>query len=97
MTAELRVHLNLKMIVGPLRPSTAADVFLTASAEPDGSARIDISRIVFPHNALFSFVGGLLKERLAEQINQLVRSAIHDIPRYVPQIEQVSILEIAND
>jgi len=97
MTAALRVRLKLKMIVGPLRPSVAVDVFLTASAEPDGSARIDISRIVFPNNALYSFVGGLLKERLAEQINQLARSAIQDIPRNVPQIEQVSILEIAND
>ena len=97
MAAGLRVRLKLKMIAGPLRPSANADVYLTVAPEPDGSARIDISRIVFPNNALYSFVGGLLKERLAEQINRLVRNAIHDIPRYVLQVEQVSILEIAND
>ena len=97
MAVGLRVRLKLKIIVGPLRPSANADVFLTVAPEPDGSARIDISRILFPNNALYSFVGGLLKERLAEQINHLVRNATHDIPKYMPQVEEVSIIEIAND
>jgi hypothetical protein len=97
MSAGLRVRLKLKMIVGPLRPSANADVYLTLASEPDGSARIDISRIVIPNNAIYSFVGGLLKEKLTEQINYLVRSALRDIPKYMPEVEEFSILEIAND
>ncbi len=97
MTAGFRVQLKLKMVVGPLHPSAKADVYLTAFPVEDGTARVDITRIVFPNNALFSFASGFLKERLTEEINHLVRSAILDIPKYMPQVEEVRILEIENE
>ncbi|HEX7395147.1 MAG TPA: hypothetical protein VF313_09505 [Anaerolineaceae bacterium] len=97
MPANLRIRLGLRMVVGPLHPSAKADVFLTVSPEADGTARVDITRINFPGNAIFTAVGGFLKDRLTSQINILIGDALKDIPKYVPQVEQVTILEVSSD
>jgi len=97
MPANLRIRLGLKMVVGPLHPTGKADVFLTIWPAADGTARVDITRINFPGNAIFTVMGGFLKDRLTSQINILIGDALKDIPKYVPQVEQVTILEISSE
>jgi len=97
MPANLRIRLGLKMVVGPLHPTGKADVFLTIWPAADGTARVDITRINFPGNAIFTAVGGFLKDRLTSQINILIGDALKDIPKYVSQVEQVTILEISSE
>ena len=97
MSANLRIQLALRMAIGPLHPTGKADVFLTVRPEVDGTARVDITRINFPGNAIFTVIGGFLKDRLNSQINILIGDALKDIPQYIPQVEQVTILEINSE
>ncbi len=97
MAANLRIRLSLKMAVGPLHPSGKADVYLTVRPEVDGTARVDIDRIAFIHNALFTVIAGVLKERMVDQINALVKEFWSDLPKYIPKVEAITILEIGNE
>ncbi len=97
MAANLRIQLSLKMAVGPLHPVGKADVHLTIRPETDGTARVDITRVAFMNNFLYTFIAGMLKDRMASEINNLVRAYLRDLPRYIPQVEGISILEIEND
>jgi hypothetical protein len=96
MSANLRIRLDLKIAVGPLHPKGKADVFLTVEREPDGTASVDITRIIFPGNVIFTAAGGFFKDRLASKINNLIVAALKDIPKYLPQVEEITILEITN-
>ncbi len=96
MAANLRIRLSLKMAVGPLHPVGKADVYLAVRPEEDGTARVDITRVAFINNFLFTFIAGILRERMASEINNLVQAYLRDLPRYIPQVEKVSILEIEN-
>ncbi len=84
------------MAVGPLHPVGSADVYLSVQPEKDGTARVDITRIAFINNFLFTAIAGILKERMASEINTLVQAYLRDLPRYIPQVEHISILEIDN-
>ncbi len=97
MAANLRIRLKLEMEVGPLRPVGKADVYLAVQPEPDGTARVDITRVVFVNNLLFTAVAVILKERMTEQINDLVKSFIHDLPNHIPGVGNISILEISEE
>ncbi len=97
MAATLRIRLNVKIAVGPLHPTGNADVFLNVSPEEDGTARVDITRIAFINNVLFTAIAGVLKERMTSQINELVKEFWRDLPKYIPRVEKISILEIGND
>ena len=97
MAANLRIRLSLKMEVGPLHPAGKADVYLSVRPELDGTARVDITRVVFVNNPLFTAVAGILKERMTGQINDLEKSFIHDLPGYIPGVEAISILEISTE
>ncbi len=97
MAANLRIRLGLKMAVGPLHPSGKADVYLAVQPEPDGTAKIEITRVVFMNNLLFTAVARVLKERMEEQINELVKSYLRDLPSHIPGIENISILEITTE
>jgi hypothetical protein len=85
------------MVVGPFHPTGKADVFLTVGPAPDGTARVDITRINFPRNAIFTAVAGFFKDRLTSKINNLIVDALKDIPKYMPQVEEVTILEISSE
>jgi len=97
MSVNLRIRLGLRMVVGPFHPTGKADVFLTIEPEPDGSARVDISRIIFPKNPIFTAAGGFFKNQVTTRINNLIAASLKDIPRYMPQVEEVTILEISNE
>ncbi len=96
MAANLRIRLSLKMAVGPLHPAGNADVYLTIRPEADGTARVDITRIAFINNVLFTVIAGVLKDRMVIEINDLVKEYLRDLPRHIPQVENISILEIEN-
>lgn len=97
MAANLRIRLGLKMAVGPLHPSGKADVYLAIQTEPDGTARVDIKRVVFINNLLFTAVARVLKERMTEQMNDLVKTYLRDLPSHIPGVENISILEISEE
>jgi hypothetical protein len=97
MSANLRIRLGLRIAVGPFHPTGKVDVFLTLEPTPAGSARADITQINFPGNAIFTAVGKLFKDRLTARINDLIVDALKDIPMFVPQVEEVTILEISNE
>ena len=97
MAANLRIRLKLEMEVGPLHPVGKADVYLAVQPEPDGTARVDITRVVFVNNLLFTAVAVILKERLTDQINKLVKSFLRDLPSHIPGVENISILEISEE
>jgi hypothetical protein len=97
MAANLRIRMSLKMAIGPLHPVGKADVYLTVHPEEDGTARVDISRITFINNSFFTLVAGVLKERLTGEINRLVKEVWMDLPKHIPRLEEISILEIGNE
>ncbi len=96
MAADLRIRFSLKLAVGPLHPVGKADVYITAYPETDGTARVDISRIAFINNIVFTAIAGVMKERMASEINGLVKEFLRDLPRHIPQVENISIMEIEN-
>ncbi len=97
MAANLRIRLSLKMAVGPLHPVGKADVYVSVHPETDGTARVDIARISFINNVVFTAIAGVLKERMASEINSLVKDFLHDLPKYIPQVEKIAILEIEDE
>ncbi len=97
MAANLRIRLSLKLAVGPLHPVGKADVYVTASPEADGTARVDIARIAFINNIFFTAIARVLRERMAIEINSLVKESLRDLPNHIPQVESISILEIENE
>ncbi len=96
MAATIRLRLSFTMALGPLHPVGKADVYLSIQPELDGTVRVDITRIAFVNNPLFSFAARVVKERLADQVNQLVRQFLIDLPSHFPAIDSISILEIDN-
>jgi len=38
-----------------------------------------------------------LKERMTDQINDLVKSFLRDLPNHIPGVENISILEISEE
>ena len=72
-------------------------MYLAVQPELDGTARVNITRVVFINNLLFTAVAGILKERMTDQINDLVKSFLRDLPNHIPGVENISILEISEE